>query len=166
MSARRSPVERDARQFAANALREARRHVALVGGDGSPAFDALTRAGDELMRMTVWAVQRGDMPRARRYARSVELLEQARGRLTARRWRDHQAKMAALGLEDGALARITRGGSEGEEVTIEAIESHAYIRVRDARGNTRRVSWRQLEVVEPPMPHDDEHGRRLRAVPA
>lgn len=200
MSARRSPVERDARAIAAAALWRARRDKR----DGS-AHDVYQYAIRHREQATTWAVQRGDIPAARREARAVGLLEEAQLRMVARRGRDTAAELAQAGIVPRARVVVVRAGfgrlaaPVGTVVTLEDDTTSPYIYANDDDGHRYLVYARDLEMVpdapadeppmprdvaeqaerrlmdqgyaddedmvEVPMPHDDEHGRDLEPTP-
>lgn len=168
MSARRSPVERDAREIAAAALWRARRDKR----DGS-AHDVYEYAIRHREQATTWAVQRGDIPAARREARAVGLLEEAQMRMVARRGRDTAAELAQAGIVPRARVVVVRAGfgqlaaPVGTVVTLEDDTTSPYIYANDDDGHRYLVYARDLEVVpDAPVPHDDEHGDELARIAA
>jgi hypothetical protein len=166
MSARRSPVEQDARELAGAALKGAwrRRRNDATAAD---VFHDAMRAREQ---STTWAVQRGDMPAARRQARAAQLLEESLDRMTARWKRDTAAELAKIGLVAGARVVAVRAGfgrnapPVGTVVTLDEAPTSHYIFGTDDDGHRWIVNSGDVEVVpdalavEAPEPHDDEHG--------
>jgi len=104
MSARRSPVERDARILADEALKTARhrqRHA-------NSAYDVFECAIQLCERSTAWAVQRGDIPGARREARAAQLLNEAQTRMLDLRGRATARELALSGIVPGVRVRVVQ----------------------------------------------------------
>ena len=170
MSARQSPVERDARKIAAVALRDARDRRA----DDERAYLVLEAAIRSCEQATTWAVQRDDMPAARREARAAQLLSAASSRMVARQGRDAAREHAKVGIVGGARVVAVRAGygpnaaPVGTVLTLDDDVSSPFPYGTDDDGRRWTVWARDVEVVpdapipdsrtgeEPPTPHDDE----------
>jgi hypothetical protein len=171
MSARRSPVEVAARELAGAALKGARRRRRDT--TVTDVFLAAIRSREET---TTWAVQRGDIPAARRQARAAELLSESLDRLLERQKRDVAAELARTGIAGGARVVVVRAGYSpnaapvGTVLTLEATSSH-YMFGNDDDGHRWIVYSGDLEVVPDvpadaaPMPHDDEWSRDATSAP-
>lgn len=154
MSARRSPVERDARRLAAVHLRIDREHR----GDRT-ARELLDSAAASLAVDAARAVLRGDMPDARRSARAHQLVADSRDRLGARRRRELDAecarRAAAHGITVGAVVRIARTGQvpAGTVCTIENVLGNILYTTVDG---VLRMAWAaDVELVDEPDPIPD-----------
>lgn len=151
MSARQSPVERDARRYAFHALQGMRRPT-------TSADEALTEAADMSARQAAKVLLAGGIPEARRWARAHQLLADSRDRLRARKSRvidaKNAAKEAAHGITAGDVVRGVRSGGHlpvGAECTIEDVSGDLMWATIDVE---RHVVWApDVERVEPdPIP--------------
>lgn len=147
MSARRSPVERDAREIALEALVRGR-------AAETKARAIFTYAIRSLEERTTWAVQDGLIPLARRRARAAELLEESKTRLYKRYERAVAAELALSGLVRDARVRDVAGIRVPADVvlTIDEDVTSKYIFAKDEHGERHIVYAGELELVEEPTP--------------
>lgn len=160
--ARRSPIERDARRIASDALQGTRRRRK----SDTTAWQALEDAAQICERLTAYAVVSDDIPRARRTARAGQLLDEAQIRLVARQRRDTAHKLERAGIVPNARVVVVRTGyganaaPTGTVLTLEDVTDTYYLWGTDDDGHRWLVNCRDLEVaadapaVEPPVPHD------------
>ncbi|MEU4386559.1 hypothetical protein [Promicromonospora sp. NPDC023805] len=147
MSARRSPIESGARSLAASALATSRKRAATV-------HDAFMEAVKSLETRTTWAVQRDDIPQARRLARAVELLDESLTRLIAREQRATARELARAGLTSGVRVRVVRHGYSaqaapiGTVVTLDGGIRHRYLWSHADDGQKYLVHSRDIELVD------------------
>lgn len=161
MSARQSPVERDARGLAAAALKGARGR--RTSGDG--AWQVIEEAVRACERATAYAMQRDDIPAARRQARAARLLDEAQKRLNDRQARDNARVLAQAGIVPNARVVVVRAGYSASAPPVGTVMTLGdetattyFLRGTDDDGRVWLVNFRDVEVVpEAPMPHDDEY---------
>lgn len=172
MSARRNPIERDARRIASDALQGARRRRKT----DTTAWQVFEDAVQVLERLTSYAVVSDDIPRARRTARAGQLLDESQARMVARSRRDQARELARAGIVPNARVVVVRTGyganaaPTGTVMTLEDVTDTYYLWGTDDDGHRWLVNCRDLEVVpdapipdsriedEPVAPHDDEWG--------
>jgi hypothetical protein len=172
MSARRSPIERDARRIASDALQGTRRRRKR----DQSAWEVIEEAVQVCERLTSYAVVSDDIPRARRTARAGQLLDEAQIRLVARQKRDTARKLERAGIVPNARVVVVRTGygtnaaPTGTVMTLEDATDTYYIWGTDDDGHRWLVNSGDIEVVpdapipdsriedEPVAPHDDEWG--------
>jgi hypothetical protein len=155
MSARQSPVERDARKIAVRDL-----HLTREYRHDKSARELLDTSAADLAREAARALLRGDIPEARRYARAHQLLSESARRLTDRHEREREAKRAAEAAEHGITAgdvvRVTRGGV-GTQVpvgTVCVIEDVSGVFLYTTHDGARHILW--AADVEPVTELHDE----------
>jgi hypothetical protein len=149
VSARQSPVERDARRYAAIHLQGQRDYPR----DRTPV-ELLDAAAHQLARITAQYVVSGNMPEARRNAAACQLLADSSARMSARKSRERDAKNAAQeavhGITAGDVVRGVRGGGNlpvGAECTIEGVAGNILWATIDGE---RHVVWAaDVERVAP-----------------
>ncbi|WP_036967806.1 hypothetical protein [Promicromonospora kroppenstedtii] len=139
----------------------------------------MSRALERFAREAALEVERLADERRRWREGSSELARLAElDRLTGERVAAHIAKSDRIDADEEALrrkyfpksARLTVSDWDGSVITVSPTGRLRTVYV-PAPEPTCGDEGDQLEVwrwpaLEPPMPHDDEHGRRLRAVPA
>ncbi|MEU4386560.1 hypothetical protein [Promicromonospora sp. NPDC023805] len=150
MSARQSPVERDARTYATTWLL-----VERGRREDRKAFELLDATADSLACRAARAVLRGDMPEARRYATAYQLVADSRDRLAARKSRERHARNAAEAAAHGiAAGDVVRGVSRtgrlpvGTECTIDDVSGNLLWATIDGE---RHVVWAE-DVERVPIP--------------
>lgn len=156
MSARQSPVERDARQFAADTLRSARGRRA--SGDGG--WQVIEDAVRVCERCTAYAMQRGDIPGARRWARAAQLLDEAQKRLNDRQARDNARVLAQAGVVPNARVVVVGAGYSSSAPAVGTVMTLGdetattyFLRGTDDDGRVWLVNFRDVEVVpDAPIP--------------
>jgi hypothetical protein len=120
MSARQSPVEQDARRYAASHLSVDRQYRR-----DQTALQLLDSAANSLAREAARHMVAGDIPMARRYARAHQLIAESHTRLSERRTRALDAKNASLAAEHGITAgdvvRVTRPGQSAPVETVHTV---------------------------------------------
>lgn len=152
MTTRRSPIERDAREIAAEVLENSR--TGKITAD-----EAFSDAIHTLERRTTWAVQAGNMPLARRRARAAELLEDSRGRMVARRGRGVAAQLAALGITNGVKVRDRTGIHAPTDLvlTISDNMTNPYLFAFDDDENRYLVYAPNLQVIREYLIVDEDY---------
>jgi len=162
MSAPQSPVERDARRYAARDLRITRRYRR----DSIDALELLHDVADSLAREAAVMLLAGSIPEARRYARAHQLVAESGSRLRARHQRAYDAERAREaakhGIKAGEAVRVTRAGvgttvPTGTVCTVERVSGELLHTTID--GVTCIVWASDVERVEP-----DDDGTEAEAL--
>lgn len=157
MSARQSPVERDARRYAVIHLRVDR------DDRTRSALQVLNSSAESLASNAAQAVLNGNIPAARRWARAYQLVDESRERLLARRRRDYDAELAQKaaehGIKAGDVMRVTRNGISarlpiGTMCTIETVAGDILYTTIDGE---RLIVWAaDVERVKPEPPAEPD----------
>lgn len=155
MSARRSPIERDARVIASDALKGTWRRRKR----NQSAWDVLEEAVQICERLTAYAVRVDNIPRARRTAHAGQLLDEAQIRLVARQKRDKARKLERAGIVPNARVVVVRTGyganaaPTGTVMTLEDGTDTYYLWGTDDDGHRWLVNSGDIEVVpDAPIP--------------
>lgn len=149
MSARLSPIERDARRIASDALQGTRRRRKR----DQSAWEVLEDAVQICERFTAYAVRADDLPRARRAARAAQLLDEAQIRLVARQRRDTARVLEQAGIVPNARVVVVKTGygataaPTGTVLTLEDTADTYYLWGTDDDGHRWMAHYRDLEVV-------------------